>query len=285
MSAQIVSCADKGLTQVPQVELAYRQQAKLLVLDGNELTDLSGFDIEDWPSLQTIWVRDNPDTVCTDVQHLKTMTKRVLSIRSPCTDTRSYDKEESPATQNNKEGSPATQNNKEESPATQNNKEVPPATHDNKHMRKRPTAQDGNRGDNPTTTEGVRAERAITTAARHIRIDGGMVTVSDVEVANTTAGQSGITVGLSFDWNGVVMTITIPVMMLGISAVVIKVVWKKRNMRKFDVDFELKKIKLKSSPTPSSAGSEIMFDVTDSSVQYNTSGHGSREYKSKYYLT
>ena len=253
--ARIVSCANRGLTEVPQVSSYYRNHATILVLDGNQLTWLKGLNLDEWPSLISLWIRTNPTMLCTTIEAFKRrFAGRSIDIVADCMSGDAV-------------GIPRVDEEEEEGEV-----EEVGGYYDNNNAE----VGDDSQGPQlplplPTYTRSMMLEELMPTTQRDNHVIVYADTTTDSNYTETTEQEQGsMTVGVAFDMNGIVVTITVPLMFLGIAAVIIRIAWRRRQARQLEFDIEMRptnpRTHLKNSPTPSegsttSTSSMAIFDA------------------------
>ena len=232
----IVSCANKGMVSIPPIEEQYRIIAETLILDGNQLSSMMGLDLDQWPSLKQLWVRNNP-RVCPALKKLLVqIALRGIKLIYDCS---------------NVHGRRLTTRQKELA-----------TTEKSQHIDI----------DSKTTPPSSHIKLSQTSADKiHIRVYGQETqTVAGYGNENTTIPRTQPIVDVTFDYAGASVNFVIPISMLGIASIIITCVWKRNTPKKLDVDVGYTKepervllgmgasIKEKTSPTPSQT-SETLF--------------------------
>jgi len=259
--ARIVSCANRGLEKVPRVSRSYRNSATILVLDGNQLTRLIGLNLDEWPSLESLWIRTNPIKLCNNIRAFKNRyIGRTIEIVADCTgdEVQEYD------TDGNEDADHVENHGDYYENAEDTDERV--GVRDPPSLPAPPQVP----VPGPTYTRGL-MERLMPTAepTNNGIVFGEMTTASN---NSETTDQGGMTVGVSLDMNGIVVTITVPLMFLGIAAVVVRIGWRRRQARQLEFGIEMTPVvnptrtHLKVSPTPSedsttSTSSMAIFDA------------------------
>lgn len=284
----MITCAAKGITEMPSLMTEDKLMCKILILDSNNIRSLDEFVIHDWPQLEELRVRKNPDEICMWIDAIKLELRGKLVVLDDCqhrnmTVNDANTTHQSPvsdapttisASKVSETTTPATKRTKMDKKPT---RQTTTATTKHANMDKKDT-RDGNHAgcdcsENSVTDDG---EGQIFTTHGNRNVKIGMTT-ADYAETNTTAQTWSITGSITGE--GLTVLVSIPVTLFGIGMIVIRIVWKKRRPRYlgFNVgtgnSLEMAALdacaantatnpKKKWSPTPSMTSETVEFDRT-----------------------
>ena len=246
----IVSCANQDLDYIPGVEKIYKTTAEKLILDGNQITSMTTLDLNEWPSLLQVYVRNNPG-IC---KYLKNFAKQTvvcgIKLINDCTDPYQRELTVVPII---KKYETTTEED------TQITVQAPKAPHALPVGAIIPKYEPTNAQERSATAQPNPAHASeIVTTGQPLE-----------EVENTTSARIAPSIQVTFDWSGISLKIVVPIACFGIASLIITLIWRRRNPKKLDMDLALtrekrmkRKNKYKTSPTPSET-SEIVFHMMD----------------------
>lgn len=263
----LITCAAKGLTTVPEMSMINRLMCKILILDHNDISSLDNFKLGEWPQLQEIRLRNNPADLCDWINALILESNGKLLVEHDCVDETTEMSPRSkpvsvhtstiPSTRKTTKGTTklietTTPEKKSVMPITETKKEVGHAHHDCVESDNIPGL---------TTSQIVEKETVETSTL--------------MQSENTTSVQGwGIDLNMSRDNLAIIISVPISIFGLGI-IILVKFMWKRNSGRSLSFDVRPRYRsegntheqmemtgKMRISPTPSmeSVDSDVMFD-------------------------
>lgn len=260
----MITCAAKGLTEIPSLMLEDKRMCKILILDSNHITSLDKFVINEWPQLRELRVRKNPEEICVWIDAIKMEASDSLVVLDDCQKTNLTAKKEISIHH------PLVRDITTTMSTSKVTESIKLTTASGKKDAK---GADDYQENSDETVGG----EAIFTSHGNRNVKIGMTTEGYID-SNTTAktGESWSVTG-DITGEGLTVIVTIPVTLFGIGMLVIRIVWRKRRPKYlgFSVDtrnsHELESLqpdsndggarpKRKSSPTPSRDSENVEFD-------------------------
>lgn len=251
----LITCAAKGLTDVPEMTMANRRMCKILILDHNNINSLSDFKLSEWPQLEEIRLRKNPGHICDWIYPLRLESNGKLTIVHDC-----VEEEKTEALPRSKVVIVETS---AMSPTTL---EITTHTKTNRPVVK--TKKPGN-----VNHECVESydEVGMSTEPSTETVE----TTTSIDSENVTSAMSwGIDMSMTRDKLAVI--ISVPVSIFGVGLIIlVKLMWRRNGGPSYSFDVKPKYRsagnsheqmemtgKKKNSPTPSmeSVNSDVMFD-------------------------
>ena len=83
-TVNLITCAANHLSRLPDLTFEDRVMCQILILDNNDIRTLEDFKLHDWPQLQRIRVRNNPQELCLWTEALRTEAGANLEIQDDC---------------------------------------------------------------------------------------------------------------------------------------------------------------------------------------------------------